>query len=43
MDDISIAINGIEKLISLNRAKASDLDGISPRVLKELAKEALPS
>ncbi|KAI8514688.1 hypothetical protein Bbelb_072790 [Branchiostoma belcheri] len=43
MEDIKISTFGIEKLLtSLNPTKAAGPDGITPRVLKELAKELAP-
>ncbi|KAI8487032.1 hypothetical protein Bbelb_352920 [Branchiostoma belcheri] len=43
MDDIKISTAGIEKLLAkLNPAKAAGPDGITPRELKELAKELSP-
>ncbi|CAH1245879.1 Hypp7594 [Branchiostoma lanceolatum] len=43
MGDITIRANGIEKLLaSLNATKAVGPDGITPRVLRELAKELSP-
>ena len=43
MEDIEISVKGIEKLLSgLNPAKATEPDGLPPRVLKELAKELAP-
>ncbi len=43
MSDISINVNGIYKLLcNLNPHKAAGPDTISPRVLKELAKEVAP-
>jgi len=43
MDDITISTKGIEKLLArLNPTKAAGPDGITPRVLKELATELSP-
>ncbi|KAL8595170.1 hypothetical protein ACOMHN_013843 [Nucella lapillus] len=43
MDDIHITAHGVQKLMeNLNPNKATGPDGISPRVLKELAKELAP-
>lgn len=42
MADISIAVDGVEKLMNLSPVKASGPNGIRPRVLKELAKVVAP-
>ena len=44
MDNISISCQGVQKLLkNLNPHKAGGPDGISPRVLKELADELAPA
>ena len=43
MDRINISVTGVEKLLkTLNPYKAPGPDGISPRVLRELAAEVAP-